>query len=1130
MEFRILGPLEVHDGGKALALRGARQRALLAFLLLHANEVVSTDRLIAELWGADEQVEDAAKALQVAVLRLRRALEPERSSGSASAVLLTRPPGYELRTGPCDLDADRFRDLAAAGRAALAAGLRDSAVEKLDAALALWRGAPLADLGYESFAQREINRLEELRLAVVEDRITASLELGRHADLVAELQELVGEHPLRERLREQLMLALYRCGRQADALDVYRDARSVLTEELGIEPGRGLRDLQEAILRQDPALDRRASAGEDARSSRGVFAGRRAELDELRQALARTLAGEARIVLVAGEPGIGKTRLAEELTAEVEALGARVVVGRSWEAGGAPPFWPWVQSLRAYVRETGRDALGEQLGTGGDDLARLLPELREEFPELAEQPAPESEGARFHLFEAVSAFLRRASEAVPLVIVLDDLHAADAPSLLLLRFVAREMAGSRVMIICAFRDVDPLPRQVLATTIAELVREPLATQMVLTGFDEDAVAEYISLATGVEAAPSLVAALQAETGGNPLFVEETVRLLEAEGRLGDADAHLRIPLGVRVVIEERLARLSEPCRRLLMPAAVLGQEFGIDTLTVMSGLPRGELLDVLDEAVATRVLGDVSGSPGRLRFGHALIRETVYESMTAGRRAELHLEAGNALEALYLLDPEPHLAELAHHFAEAAPAGDPDRALHYLRRAAERAASQHAYEEAVRLYEVARRLMGDSQAGCELLLELGDAQGRSGDTPGARESFRRAAELAERLDLREHAARAALGYGGRHLCGVVRGDPAYVPLLEGALAGLGGGEEMLRVKLLARLAGGPLRDARFPPARRRLSSAQALGSARRMDDAGTLAYALAGYNAANRSPDYTRRQVELSTELIAVAADAGDLERKADGHEHRASALIELGDVCGAKADLAAHAQLAKELAQPSQEWFAKVYDALVSLLEGDLATAETAMDEARAVGERAHGWNAAVSYGLQLYMLRREQGRLAEVEELVRRSAQEHPGYPVWRCVLAQVAAELGRDDEARAVIDELAAENFAAVPFDEEWLVSITLLAEAVATIGDADRAAELYALLAPYEDRVAVSCPEISTGPVARPLALLALITRRWDDAERHFTTALEIDDRIGARSWLERTKRDLARMPAARAGAA
>jgi DNA-binding SARP family transcriptional activator len=334
MEFRILGPLEVVDKGRSLPLGGARQRALLTALLLRVNQVVSTDQLLDEVWS-DEPPASGVRVVQVYVSQLRKVL--------GDGVIETRAPGYVLVAEPNTLDLQRFEDLVGEARkvdpAAAAAKLRD--------ALALWRGAPLADVAYHSFAQTEIGRLEELRLSALEARIEADLRLGRHDEVVGELEALVAEHPLRERLGVHLMQALYRSGRQAEALEAYQHARNVLVEGLGIEPGRELRELEQAILRQDPSLDLAPDeeAGED--SSRGAFVGREAELEELHAGLEDALAGRGRLFLVVGEPGIGKSRLAEELMRRARARGARVLVGRCWEAGGAPAYWPWVQSLRA---------------------------------------------------------------------------------------------------------------------------------------------------------------------------------------------------------------------------------------------------------------------------------------------------------------------------------------------------------------------------------------------------------------------------------------------------------------------------------------------------------------------------------------------------------------------------------------------------------------------------------------------------------------------------------------------------------------------------------------------------------------------------------------------------------------
>jgi DNA-binding SARP family transcriptional activator len=1091
MEFRLLGPLEVVEHGRSLVLGGAKQRALLALLLLHANEVVATERLIDELWGESPPV-TVTKSIHVYVSRLRGELGEDR--------IVTRKPGYALRADPSEIDLARFEsfldEAAGAEPRAAAAGLRE--------ALALWRGAPLADLAYEPFAQATLARLDELRLTALERRLDADLALGRHADVVGELEMLRAEQPLRERVHGQLMLALYRCGRQAEALEAYRAARLALVDELGVEPGRALRELHQAILEQDTALDLGRTDGEPVPVRAGApFVGRQRELAELDAALEQSLGGHGGVVLVSGEPGIGKSRLMDELAARARARGAPVLVGRCWEAGGAPAYWPWVQALREDVGEAGAQT------------------LRELFPQPDAPPDIDPEGARFRLFEAAVAFLRGATRERPLVLVLDDLHAADEPSLLLLRFIARASAGQRLLVVGAFRDVDPSIRDALAATLADLAREPHVRQVALAGLTEPDVASYVERSAGTEAAPGLVSAIHAETDGNALFVVEVVRLLEAEGRIDGADARVRLPPTARAVIGRRLARLPEECRAVLVAAAVLGREFSLDVLGRLSGLERGALLDSLDEAVAERVLTGVPDAPGRLRFAHALIRDALYDALSEGRRLRLHEQAAEAIEAVHVADLRPHLAELAQHYRVAAVT---DRAVDYGRRAGEHAAEQLAYEEAARLYESALTLAADPVERCELLLGVGDARARGGDARAAKAAFREAAAVAERSGLPEHLARAALGYGGRIIWDVSRDDEELVPLLERAVDALGAGDSPLHVRLMARLAGGPLRDASHPPERKAALSEAALAMARRLGDPPTLAYALHGYILGHHSPEHTRRQAELAAELIAIATRVGDKERAFDGREERFDALLELGEMDAALRHLEAMGRLADELRQPSQQWLVHVYRALVALLQGRYEEAEATIEHARAVGQEAQSWNAEVTYGLQLYMLRHQQAMLPGVEDLVRGSVERYPTYPVWRCAHAHMAAELGHAAEARAVLDAFAADGFASIPFDEEWLVSVGLLADAAVAIGATEHAATIYDALAPYGDRVAISYPEISTGAVARQLGLLAAATGRREDAERHFAYALDLNRRIGAWPWLARTEADLERLRA------
>ena len=1124
MQFRILGPLEVAERDVTRPLGGVKQRAVLAILLLHRGEVLSGERLIEELWG-EHAPATAAKVLQAYISRLRKAVGGD--------VLLTRGRGYVLSPAAGEVDLDEFERLAADGRAGLAGGDAASAAARLREALGLWRGPPLSDFTYEAFAQGEIARLEEARMAALEERIDADLALGRHDRLVPELELLAREHPLRERLCAQRMLALYRAGRQAEALRAYGDSRRILIDQLGIEPGRELRVLHQAIVGQDQRLDLQDEsqilAFRETRRS-AAFVGRERELSELAGALHDAVGGQGRLFLLTGEPGIGKSRLAEELARHARAQGAHVLIGRCWEAGGAPAFWPWVQSLRSYLRVEDRDELVSELGPGAAEVAAILPELYELIPGLRQPAAPDSEGARFRLFHATAEFLRRASDKRPLVLILDDLHAADTPSLLLLRFLARELGSMHVLLLAAMRDVDPLPAEPLTAMLAEVAREPVTRRVSLTGLAEDEVAEYVRLTAAEIASPELTSALYGETEGNPLFVSETVRLLSLEGLPPQASGtpRLAIPPTISDVISRRLAHLSADCNQMLVQASVLGREFALDALEQVFAEPEARFLQCVDEATVARVVAEVPGVRGRLRFSHVLVRDTLYDRLGAARRARLHRRAGETLEALYARDPGPHLAELAHHFLEASAAGKPGKAIQYARGAAEWAVSALAYEEAVRLYQMAlqahsREEPPDPMFRCELLLALGDAQTRAGDTPAAKQTFLLAAELARHTG--GAVARAALGYGGRFLFNVSRDDPRLRLLLEEALADLGKEDSELRAMLLARLAGGPLRDETSRERRASLSE-QAVDIARRMGDPALLGYVLDARFQAIWAPDNIGERLAIAAEMAQLSGSTGDLERLFQGHAFRIWTLLELGDLAAVSAEVGIASRVADDLRQPAQLWMVAVARTLCALLEGRFEEAEELIEEAFRLGERTIPWNAAITHQLQLFALRREQRRLDELEATIRGVVHAHPTYPVLRCVLADLYAELGREDEARAEFERFATSDFTELPFNEEWLLGMTLLADVCAALGDAPRSVTLYELLLPYRELHAVGQPEISFGAVARALGKLAATAGRFEQATRHFEAAIRLNQQSGARPWTAHARHDYARMLIAR----
>jgi DNA-binding SARP family transcriptional activator len=1127
VEFRILGPLEVREGDRVLPLGAGQQRALLAILLLRANEAVSRDQLIDELWGEDPP-STAAKALQGHVSALRGVLEPERKRGAGGDVILTRGSGYELRLEDDQLDLGVFERLRNQGQAALTDGEPQRAAERLREALDLWRGPPLADFLYEPFAQAEIVRLEELRVATLEDRLEAELACGRHQQLIGELEALVQKHPTRERLRGLLMLALYRAGRQAEALDAYQAGRTVLVEELGIEPGRGLRELQQAILKQDPRLDLQPAPEQAPEGAAGAFVGRDAELAQLRAGLDNALAGRGQLFLLIGEPGIGKSRLADELVRHARGRGALVLTGRCWEAGGAPAYWPWTQSLRGYIRQADAEVLRAQLSAGAVEVAQIVPELREILPDLHEPPSVDSGGARFRLFDATAEFLRAAAEARPLVLVLDDLHAADEPSLLLLQFLARELGTARLLVIGAARDVDPVPGEALSGMLAEVAREPGTRRLSLSGLGEDAVAEFVQLTASEIASDALATALHEETEGNPLFLGEIVRLLSIEGVRSDSTSgvQLVVPQSIRDVIARRLTHLSKECNDLLATASVLGREFAVGALARVSDVSKDDVLETLSEAMVARVVSDVPGGPGRLRFAHVLMRDTLYDALTPARRVRLHGQAVAALDALYGDEPGPHLAELALHSVAGT---EFDKGLDYARRAGDRALALLAYEEAARLYRMALEALElsghvDEKTRCALLLSLGEAELLAGKGATARATFFEAADIARRLELPQEVARAAAGYGGQMVFGRAGGDVRLVPLLEEGLAALADEDVELRARLLARLAGA-LRDEPSRDRRDELSE-EAVELARRTGNPAALAYALNGRAAAIIAPDTVTECLAIGSELRDLGERIGNAEVVVQGFSHRIIAQIVAGDVHGAEVDVAVANGISDELRQPAQRWQARGWRAMLALAEGRLEEAEVLLTEAFEDGKHVQPGIAAPVHRLQRYTLCEFRETLQEVEPEIRDLVSGYPARPVFRCVLAHLSARIGRVPDAKRLLADFARDDFSALPFDQEWLYGMSLLAETAALLSDADSASVLYDQLVPWATFNAADVAEGIRGSVSRYLGLLAATTGLWEAAERHFDDATEMNARMGARPWLAYTEEDHARMLLAR----
>lgn len=439
----------------------------------------------------------------------------------------------------------------------------------------------------------------------------------------------------------------------------------------------------------------------------GVFVGRVKENGDLRAALDETISGHGRLVVIGGAPGIGKTRVALELATYAGLRHCQVLWGRCYEGSGAPPYWPWVQAIRTYIRERDPQQLRSEMGSGASVIAEVVSEVRQRLPDLQQAPQVDRpEAARFRLFDSLTAFFQGASRTQPIVLVLDDLQWADKPSLLLLEFIARELAGSRLLVVATYRDAGLSRQHPLVETLGELNRERLFQRVVLEGLNRDDVARFIEIASGLKPPVGLTDTVYRQTQGNPLFVTEIVRLLVQEGSLSQEGVRdrrswtVRIPAGVREVVGRRLNRLSPQCTEMLVTAAAIGREFSLRQLSaVIENATEDALLPLVEEVLAARLVDEVQSAVGRYQFANEIVRETLLDELSATRRARLHARIAESLERLYEAQPEAPVAELAHHFEAAQQVLGPAKLIKYSIAAGERALKRLAYEEALGHYE-----------------------------------------------------------------------------------------------------------------------------------------------------------------------------------------------------------------------------------------------------------------------------------------------------------------------------------------------------------------------------------------------------------------------------------------------
>lgn len=639
----ILGPVELVGEGP-IRLGGVKERCLLAALAVHCGEAVSAAYLADALWG-DDPPRTAVKTLQNYVLRVRRAL-----AGAEGLSIVSLPAGYCLRAAPGMVDAGLAESLIGEGRQEMAGGDPAAAARLLRRALGLWRGPALAEFAHRPFAAAEALRLEELREAALEDLFDAELALGRHHEVVGGLEALVAGGPLRERRWGQLMVALYRDGRQAEALDAFGRLRRVLEQDLGVDPGAELRHLHQAILQQSGGLVWHPQQRPRERAGRGYF-GRGPEMSRLLGRFEEAVTGRGGVVLLAGEPGIGKSHALQQLADGARAGSAVVLAGRCVEGAWVPPFRPFAEAITGYGESMGRGRLAADLGPAACVLAQIAPRLSELLPELTPPPALQPDEERFRLLDAAVQFFTALSAGAAVLLVLDDLQWADAGTAMMMRHVARSCGHRRLLMAGAYRTTEISAEDPLADVLGAVQAETECTTIRLQALGTEGVGQLVSAEAGAPVSPLLITAIAAHTGGNPFFAKEMIRYLMeecalAEGGSGALEASLplvAVPEGVRQVLARRRARLPPEANFLAESASGFAGPFLFPVAAAAADLDDSAALAALDELLAAELIRP-GEAPERYEFGHALARQAIYDTLSPSRQARLHRRLAHALE------------------------------------------------------------------------------------------------------------------------------------------------------------------------------------------------------------------------------------------------------------------------------------------------------------------------------------------------------------------------------------------------------------------------------------------------------------------------------------------------------
>jgi DNA-binding SARP family transcriptional activator len=1139
--IQLCGRLSIELDGAELVgrLRGRQVPLLFAYLVLGRDRAIARDELAEAMWP-DSAPRSQDAALRTLLSRLRSALGADAVIGRDEVALELPEPAW------IDLEA-----------AAAQLPRASAALERGDARAA-WALAqvPLNIAGrgllpgvHAGWLEPHRRELAEIRLQALEVIGRAGLKLGgtQLGSVERAGRSLIDIEPFRESGYVLLMEALAAQGNVAEGVRIFERLRSLLRDDLGTVPSPEALAVHERLIgsgstRTGGARSARANDGEGHSATielpaalsrpQDTLVGRRRELEAMR---AWWETGRERMLLLAGEPGMGKSRLEIELAGEVHRQGATVLAGRAPDEA-LVPYQPLLEAIDHFALHAGQAELRAAIrrsGEAGPDLARLIPGIRRRLPDLPASEPGDPDTDRYRLFEAVAGLLGEIAADGPLLMVFDDLHWADRPTLLLLRHLLRSHQAPELRILGAYRVGEEGAAQ-LTATLAPLRRERLVRGLDIAGLPREDAIELLRLRAGGTPSAALQTALYDETEGNPFFIREIVQHLQESGIAPQAAGlgelrRVGLPDDVRELISRRLQRLSADGLEWLRGAAVIGREFQAALLERVLGFDEDRFLEALEEALDARLVSETPTVEGGYAFSHALVRETLYAGISSPRRARIHRRVGLALEQWGAGEPgrasEGDVAALAHHFTHAGVADDPERAITYALAAGEQATEMFANEEAAEHYARALEVLERSAPAARerrlaLLLELGETRLRSGDRSDAWPAFREAAGLASELGDRDALIRAAIGASRRFVQPPGLVEEELIAMLERALEATAGEHTVTRVRLLSRLCVALYFTARREEMRR--LSAEATSIAAHLGDPEAAALAASARRRAWWGPDQLERRLADSTLLLRSAREAGEPELTLQGHLWLVLDLLEAGDRPAVEAQVEAFAAEAEPLRQPLLTWNVLTWRAMLALLDGRLADADRLAADALGAGIRIEGLAASQYHATQLLAIRREQGRGSELQTMMRAMVAANPGRVTWKAGAALFALETGDRHGARVGLDAVLGSGRPPVPLDGDWLAVMMSLAEVAWGLGDAEHATVLYELLAPHaETMIVFGVGVVCQGSVARYLGRLAMVLDRRADAIAHFERALRANTALAARCQVAHVQVDLAK---------